>query len=252
MKRDVKDCWVNNYNPHLLTAWNANIQYILDEYGCIMYMLSYISKPESEMSVYLKTIVKEMSPENETEREEMKGVLQAYSKHREVSAQESVARTCGLKMKSCSREVVFLQTGENPLKMRLPLRAWQNKRADSENVWMTGIPEKYRARPQTPEFDHVSGRVCITLQDCLRQGNRRLQAFQAILNNMEMIQKRTRGKDAIIRYARFSEKKDPENFYGRLLKLYVPHRSESSLKTEMFPTHHEFYKDACVRLPGAQ
>ncbi|KAJ7984091.1 hypothetical protein DPEC_G00363740 [Dallia pectoralis] len=121
MKRDVKDCWVNNYNPHLLTAWNANmdIQYILDEYGCIMYMLSYISKPESEMSDYLKTIVKEMSPENETEREEMKGVLQAYSKHREVSAQESVARTCSLKMKSCSREVVFLQTGDNPLKMSL-------------------------------------------------------------------------------------------------------------------------------------
>ncbi|KAJ7983455.1 hypothetical protein DPEC_G00378220, partial [Dallia pectoralis] len=69
---------------------------------------------------------------------------------------------------------------------------------------------------------------------------------------MGMIQKRTRGKPAIIRYARFSEKKDPENFYGRLLKLYLPHRSESSLKTEMFPTHQEFYKDACVRLPGAQ
>ncbi|KAJ8011953.1 hypothetical protein DPEC_G00063670 [Dallia pectoralis] len=73
-----------------------------------------------------------------------------------------------------------------------------------------------------------------------------------LLNNMGMIQKRTRGKPAIIRYARFSEKKDPENFYGRLLKLYLPHRSESSLKTEMFPTHQEFYKDACVRLPGAQ
>ena len=52
MKRDIKDCWVNNYNPDLLMAWNANmdIQYILDEYGCIMYMLSYISKPEREMS----------------------------------------------------------------------------------------------------------------------------------------------------------------------------------------------------------
>lgn len=140
MKRDVKDCWVNNYNPHLLTAWNANmdIQYILDEYGCIMYMLSYISKPERELSDYLKTIVKEMSPETATEREEMKEVLQAYSKHREVSAQESVARTCSLKMKSCSREVVFLPTGDNALKMSLPLSALQNKPADSLNLFAFG------------------------------------------------------------------------------------------------------------------
>ncbi|KAJ8367178.1 hypothetical protein AAFF_G00324570 [Aldrovandia affinis] len=49
MKREPKDCWVNGYNPDLLRAWNSNmnIQFILDKFSCIMYMMSYVAKPES-------------------------------------------------------------------------------------------------------------------------------------------------------------------------------------------------------------
>ncbi len=43
LKRDLKESGVNGYNPDLLRAWNANmdIQYALDSFCCIMYMLSY-------------------------------------------------------------------------------------------------------------------------------------------------------------------------------------------------------------------
>lgn len=43
LKRDPNNCWINNYNPDLLRAWNTNrdIQYILDDYGCIVYMMAY-------------------------------------------------------------------------------------------------------------------------------------------------------------------------------------------------------------------
>lgn len=60
LKRDPKESWVNGYNPDLLRAWNANmdIQYVLDPFNCIMYMLSYISKPEHEMSNLLKNVIK--------------------------------------------------------------------------------------------------------------------------------------------------------------------------------------------------
>ena len=66
MKRDPRDCWVNGYNPPLLRAWNANmdIQYILNPYSCIMFMLSHITKAECEMSKYLKDIVEESSHQN--------------------------------------------------------------------------------------------------------------------------------------------------------------------------------------------
>ena len=39
LKRHPNDCWVNGYNADLLRAWNANmdIQFVLDEYSCLMY-----------------------------------------------------------------------------------------------------------------------------------------------------------------------------------------------------------------------
>ena len=177
----------------------------------------------------------------------MKEVLQAYSKHREVSAQESVARTCSLKMKSCSREVVFLPTGDNALKMSLPLSALQNKPADSLNVWMTSFVDKYRARPETPEFESMcladfASHYRVVYGKQKKDGKQEEDGKRVrLLNDMGMIQKRMRGKPAIIRYARFSEKKDPENYYSRLLKLYLPHHSESSLKTVRPRTHERIY-----------
>ncbi|KAE8287246.1 hypothetical protein D5F01_LYC15215 [Larimichthys crocea] len=62
--------------------------------------------------------------------------------------------------------------------------------------------------------------------------------------------KKTVGKPAIIRFPRFSEEKDPERFYGRLLKLYLPHRSNDDLKSEEFPTYEQFYK--CGRKWGRE
>ncbi|KAL1261372.1 hypothetical protein QQF64_006637 [Cirrhinus molitorella] len=116
LKRDPKEAWVNGYNPDLLRAWNANmdIQFVLDSYSCIMYMLSYISKPEHEMNDLLKNVIKGVREANVNEEDEMKHIMQAYSKHRQVSAQESVARTCSLPMKKCSRNVVFIPTDDEP------------------------------------------------------------------------------------------------------------------------------------------
>ncbi len=64
------------------------------------------------------------------------------------------------------------------------------------------------------------------------------------------IQKRTRGKPAVIRFARFSQQKTPEKFYGTLLKLYLPYRRDEQLKSTRFPTYESFYAFASVKLPG--
>ena len=43
LKRSPQDVWVNQYNPDLSRAWNANvdIQYITDIYRCVAYVVSY-------------------------------------------------------------------------------------------------------------------------------------------------------------------------------------------------------------------
>ena len=244
MKRRPIDCWVNGYNVHLLRVWNANmdIQFVLDEYCCIAYMLSYISKPEHEMTQTLNQVICEVRKKDVNERDEMKQIMQAYSKHREVSTQESVARTCSLPLKKCSRSVVFIQTDENALKMSLPMSRLEAMDPDAEKVWMSGLPEKYADRPKQLENTSLAE---FASEYRILYG-RQAEGPNAIplLNDKGFIQKRSVGKPAIIRFPRFSEKKEPEKFYCRLLKLYLPHRSNDDLKTEQYPTYEQYYKCA--------
>nr|XP_021333346.1 uncharacterized protein LOC101884770 [Danio rerio] len=253
MERRPQDCWVNGYNPLLLRAWNANmdIQFILNPYSCIMYMLSYISKAEHEMSDYLKTVIRGSSHDDLSDRECMKKVMNAYSKNREVSAQEAVARTCSLKLKSSSRAVIFIPTDDNAVKMSLPMKYLQNMDDDVENVWMTGLPDKYKARPNRPEFENMCMAEFASEYRIVYAGQTKRKNVLPLQNKLGHIQKRTRGKPAVIRFARFSEKKDPEKFYGTLLKLYLPYRTDSQLKCARFPTYQTFYALASVKLPGS-
>ncbi|MBN3308108.1 ZMYM1 protein, partial [Amia calva] len=171
MRREPKDCWVNGYNKHLLKAWNANmdIQYILNPYCCIVYNLSYISKAEHEMSEILKTVMKKAQHTNTTDSQDMKQVMQAYAKNRQVSAQEAVARKC------CMAE--FAST------YRIVYRSNKN------------------------------GKNTIPLQ-----------------NNIGYIQKRTRGKPAVIRYARFSQVKQPKKLKSMVLQMEAPQVSRAAVR----------------------
>ena len=56
LKRNPKDCNVNNYNPNILKAWQANmdIQNVMNPYACIMYIASYMTKSEKSMGELLK------------------------------------------------------------------------------------------------------------------------------------------------------------------------------------------------------
>ncbi|XP_073795416.1 uncharacterized protein isoform X2 [Danio rerio] len=254
MKRRPQDCWVNGYNPVLLRSWDANmdIQFILNPYSCIMYILSYISKAEHDMSNYLKTVMKDSSYDNLSDRECMKQVMNAYSKNREVSAQEAVARTCSLKLKSSSRTVIFIPTDDNAVKMSLPMKCLKNMDPDLENVWMTGLPDKYKARPNREEFENMCMAEFASEYRIVYSKQTKGKTVLPLQRNMGHIQKRVRGKGAVIRSARFSQEKSAEKFYGTLLKLYLPYRKDEQLKSTRFPTYESFYSFASVKLPGTE
>ncbi|XP_069392375.1 uncharacterized protein [Paralichthys olivaceus] len=217
MKRRPIHCWVNGFNVHLLRVWNANmdIQFVLDEYCCIAYMLLYMSKPEHEMTQTLNQVFGEVRKKDVNEKDEMKQIMQAYSKHRELSAQESVAQTCSLPLKKCSRSVVFVQTDENALKMSLPMSKLKEMAPDTEQVWMSDLPEKYADRPE--ELETMSLAQFASEYRILYGRQTEDPNAIPLLNERGFIQKRTGGKTAIIRFPRFSEQKDPEKFHSRLL-----------------------------------
>ena len=148
LKRGTEDVWINNYNPDLLRSWNANIdiQYVLDPYSCIMYIVSYISKSESELGEILKNARQDLISQNVNcnDAEGMKSLAHKYFTHREVSVQEAVWRVSGYSLKRFSRKVVFVPTNEDDVKMSKPLKQLLEADDDSNSsIWLTSIYDRY-------------------------------------------------------------------------------------------------------------
>ncbi|XP_078596399.1 uncharacterized protein LOC144873191 isoform X1 [Branchiostoma floridae x Branchiostoma japonicum] len=257
LRREPKDMWVNNFNPHLLRAWNANmdIQYVLDAYSCVKYIVSYISKAEREMGKLLKQAQKEAREGNEDVLTEMRKVGNAYLHHREVSAQEAVYRVCSLNLKECSRAVTFIPTDEQANRLSKPLADIQKLASegngDEENIWMPSIMDRYKARPREEPFRSMCAaefvseyRVvsCSGQQENAQQSSRG-EARHVLRDNYGAVQKRTRSDPAVIRFAKFNKKKEPERFYLTLLKLYLPHYLDAQLKPPQYAKYEEFYSN---------
>ena len=92
LKREPHECCINNYNPAVMLAWQANtdIQFVLNAYACVMYVASYIMKTERSMGELLKRVAAEARTDEL--RTQLRKVGAAFLTHREVSAQEAVYR----------------------------------------------------------------------------------------------------------------------------------------------------------------
>ncbi|KAK6167006.1 hypothetical protein SNE40_021119 [Patella caerulea] len=258
LKRDPKDVWINQYNPDLLRAWNANldIQYVFDAYSCIVYIVSYISKSEREIGLLLGDAHKEAVEGNLDAKSSLKKISSTYLHSREVSAQEAAYRVCNLRLKEASRKVVFIPTGENNIRMTLPLSILKSRANEGtltdDNMYQTSIVDRYRARPDGIQFDYMCiAQFCSEYRvmaksekiDVDRENN---PAYK-LKGDLGYIIKRTKTSPAVIRYARFSITKNPELFYLSSLQLFLPYRQTEQLKPPPLETYEDFYKFGSVR-----
>lgn len=84
-----------------MRTWNANmdIQFVLNPYCCIMYIVSNISKAEREMGTLLKMAQEEARDGNMDALSELKQLGTVYLNHREISLMEAVYRVTGMNLK---------------------------------------------------------------------------------------------------------------------------------------------------------
>ncbi|XP_052680033.1 uncharacterized protein LOC128160727 [Crassostrea angulata] len=254
-RREAKDCWVNPYNPALLQAWNGNmdIQFILDPYSCIMYIMSYITKAEKELGELIKAAQREARQNNEEAIQELRKLGNVYLTHREISVMEAVYRVCGLKLKHCSRDVVWIPTDTENTRITLPMHVIKsNASRDDDNIWMTSILDRYLARPLINEFANMCLATFVSRYRVIANSTHTEEADLEeesktetgkkirLLHNMGTITRRTK-KDAVIRYPKFSQSKDPEKYYFNLLRLYCPHRENRFLPSE-YNSFQQYYE----------
>ncbi|XP_061170933.1 uncharacterized protein LOC133180419 [Saccostrea echinata] len=268
LKRNPTEMWTNQYNPCLLKSWDANmdIQYVLDPFSCIVYIISYISKSEREMGMLLKQTQLEAAEGNLSAHDTIKRVGSAYLNHREVSAQEAVYRVCNLKMKESSRKVIFIPVGENPTRLSKPLAQIKKNREievdendlnaddndeEEDSMWMTNIVERYENRPELNIFHKMClAEFCseyrVLSKSQIPTGKK--DGVYELRNGKGYIQKRSRGKPAVIRYPRFHRDNAPEKYYQCLLKLFLPYWNLNQLRPAGFDLYQTFYESGHVRV----
>ncbi|XP_072564692.1 uncharacterized protein, partial [Paramormyrops kingsleyae] len=254
LKRRPCEVWVNQYNRDLLRCWNANmdIQFVVDAYSCIVYIISYISKAEREMGLLLANAQKEATQQGNLDaKEALRQLGSVFLHNREVSAQESVYRLTNMRLKEGSRKVQFIPTGENVVKMSLPLNIIRKKAEcendDEQGIWMNSITDRYKARPETEVFAGMCLARFASEYRILCKSQSSCPGSVQLDRKLGFVKKRTRTDAAVVRYARFSPTKDPEKYYHSILQLFLPHYFDAQLKPSTFGTYQEFYEIGCVK-----
>ncbi|VDI67925.1 Hypothetical predicted protein [Mytilus galloprovincialis] len=272
LKREPNEIYTNQYNPHLLRAWNANmdIQYILDAFSCVVYIISYISKSERELGLLLQQTKNEAEEGNLNAQQTMKKIGTSYLHHREVSAQEAVFRVTGLRLRECSRKVEFIPVGENPCRMSIPLKDLEKqqsykssnrKRSNSDSVdenddenkiWMNNLVDRYKGRPHIDMFIKMclasfGSEYSVLRESQLPQKINEETTFK-LDGNLGHIRKRTRTSPAVIKYPRFSQETSPEKYFQSILQLFLPYRHDEQLKPPLFDTYENFFTCGRVKV----
>ena len=260
LKRMPNECKINNYNSHVMLAWQANmdIQYVLNAYACVMYVASYMMKSERAMGELLKNVA------NENRSEELLSQLRkvgsAFLNHREVSAQEAVYRILSIPMKQLSRSVVFVDTNSkcNRIGVLKDLNAISQLDDDDQNVFQKSLLDRYEHRPPSldtmclaefaanyvtnyqQEDDDVLPNK--TLVSTCNTGSK-----IHLTNNFGTMHKRSH--EAVIRFHRHNKDKEPSNYYRAKLMLYYPwHNEELDLigNCATYEEHYNIVRDVVI------
>ncbi|XP_060577549.1 uncharacterized protein LOC132734725 [Ruditapes philippinarum] len=267
LKRDPNAVNINNYNAYILRAWQANmdVQFVTDPYACIQYVVSYITKDEREMGTLLHAVAKESA--QDTIKDQMKKCGQAFLNSRSVTAQEAAYRALGLPLHKSNFTSVWVPTGlpSERISLLKPTFVLQNLEEGDNDVFVSGISDKYSKRPANLEnwclaqfaawyevarkdyepsdfqpdiladrFNDAEASPSSSVENAPKSIHVPLSSSHCVM--------RKRRKQAVVRFHKFSEEKQPRSYYHSQLFLFVPWRSE---RTDLL-NGYEDYQDSYI------
>ena len=222
LKRSTNAIFINAYNPKILQCWRANvdIQYILDEYACASYVLSYINKSDGGVSKLLKKVNEDIRRGNLGLRERLRKLGNVFNNFTQVSQQEAAIGVLGINLVNSSRGEIFVPTGPPDERTRIlkTERELQCMSEDCEDVLAENVLDRYRHRPEEMEAICLADFAAKFTFTNTKPKGRHFSVLSGYMVPGE--------KPLILRYRRYGEQLDPLNFYREQLMLFVPWRDE--------------------------
>ena len=283
MKRSSHDININPYNKELIVRHRGNmdIQFILNSYGLVSYVTSYMMKSNHTMSRLLNMAVEDIENRKElSHKQKLYSLANKWQNCSEISAQECVYNLLAMPVSYCSREVVFIQTF--PMKERFTMlkrpEVLMNMRdKNSTDIFQNSLMDYYACRPDEMEetclaefaawyhyvsltmYQHLTGdRQCAFIEDDhdddefedqinrLEENNNKEKEdtknkFLKLKKSLGYLKKRDNAR--IIRYRRYKVDNDPEDYYREQLLLFVPWRDEENeIEDPKDYTHFQLYE----------
>ena len=275
LKRAPNEMRVNLFNVKILLAWKANldIQIVLEPYGCASYVVGYISKSQRGMSALLEAAAKEARKENPDIKKQVRHIGNVFSNSVEVGAQEAVYLALQIPLTKGTREVVYINTCASRERVFLlkPKAVLDELPAESTNIESDNIVQRYSKRPrQLQRFclaDYVSkvdvvypkgNKLPETIEyrnddsisdenssdensedeEMVENGNTASDLIHIAKNGTKY---KYRKVPKVIRYVRYNQTKDPENYYREQLMLFMPWRNEQKDLLGSFGTYRAHY-----------
>jgi hypothetical protein len=251
LQRTPQEMSTNYYNPDLLRAWSANIdvQYCLDPYACITYMVAYITKDEREMGNILQAVSKEAA--NESWSSKMKKCARAFLNARELSAQEAVYRLMSFPLFKCSFRTVFVPADlpQNRVRLLKPLSRIREMDDGQEDIFQKNIIDRYAVRPDALSnscladfaiwYCPIYGSNTNDEQHSDGEDDNKSETTKVIelLDGSGKMKKTN--SPGVLRYPKKSKAKEPDSFYYGQILLYKAWRKEEELLT--VPSFEDFY-----------
>ena len=255
LKRDTNSCFINNYSPVLLKAWQVNIdlQPVYNYYKAASYMTAYFSNSENSTSDAVKQAVQEIKLQNLSARLAMKKLVYSFICSRTMSVQEAVYLCLPeLWLRKCQPGVMFLNTNLPHERIRLlkTEKELLEMPADSKDIYKSGIIEKYIDRPTTGKVSALRN-LCVAefatmhhkkisyddndfqsnnLPDPIDTNDSQLMEFPKLIKfsaTGEILSRRNR--KIVLRYQKPNKEIHPEKSAHCLLILLYPFTDEKKL-----------------------
>jgi hypothetical protein len=155
LKRSMSESRINNYNTVLLTNWKANmdIQYVLDPYSCVSYIVSYIAKGQRGLSNLLQDACQEARETDSDVRQQVRRIGNQFLSSVEIGAQEAVYLVLQLPLRRCTRQVVYVDTKKQNDRTCL-IKSFSELKdlpANSKSIETDNVLKRYKRRPKNME-----------------------------------------------------------------------------------------------------
>ena len=273
IRRHPKDIRVNAFNKQILRLFGSNmdIQFILDPYGCVHYIVNYISKSYRGVSKLMRDAIKDVRKGYTDNIRRLKVVGQVFLNCSEVSAQEAVYILLSMPLTLNSRQCIFINTGESEKRTRMVKRKTDLMQLDPEStdIMATGLLDYYSNRPEILEdiclADFAANYQMVSTsktdrdveydpetyddneQDIPRGKTSKIKVVDLKNPTKTLCTLMERKITKIIRYVHFNRNTEIDKFCREKLMLYMPWRDEEKdIKNQDIKVLFDQWKDCII------